>query len=396
VLSPFSIGSAMAMALSGAREDTEREMARVLKQRLDRSAMEAANAAVLSGLRLYDKSAVAPKCRGGLAPKGDRCEGKLPANGQCGISAEREGDICVAPGDAPASARLLTANGLMLTKRGDLVAADYAALLRDKYGAEVFHKAGLDDINSWVKRKTEGKIEKIIDRLDSSSPAVILNAVYFKAKWSAVFSKNNTTDDVFNLSRQKKISVPMMRRTDSEALVTRPLYRAIRLPYAVRSLGMVIVLPNEPEGLDAVVRRFDADEWAQLLGALRAPGAVKPVDLALPRFKASADSELAPLFKAAGMIRAFDVRQPDFSGMTGRQPAEVPLSIGSIAHRAVIEVQEDGTEAAAATALVAVTASLMAPPGERQVFHVDHPFLFAILDDTSGAILFQGRIVDPR
>jgi serpin B len=305
VLSPLSIGTAMAMALSGARGETEREMASVLKQSLDRSAMEAANGAVLSGFRRYDQSALAPKCPVGMEPNGDRCEAKLPANGQCAFSARREGANCVEPGSFPPSARLLTANALMLTQRGDLVAADYAALLRDKYGAEVFHNVGLDDVNGWVKRKTEGKIERILDRLDSSSPAVILNAVYFKAKWAATFSKASTTDDVFNLSRQKKISVPMMRRVGTNALVTRPLYRAIRLPYEVAPLGMVIVLPNEPDGLDAVARQFDSGEWAQLAGALRTAEAIKAVDLAVPRFKASLDSNLAPLFKAAGMIRAF-------------------------------------------------------------------------------------------
>jgi serpin B len=187
VFSPFSVGTAMAMALSGARGETEREMASVLKLQLDRPAMEAANGAVLSGLRRYDQSALVPKCPVGMEANGGRCEETLPAGGQCSVSARREGARCVAPGSSPPSARLLTANALMLTRRGDLVAADYAALLRDKYGAEVFQNVALEDVNGWVERKTErkteGKIERIVERLDPSSPAVILNAVYFKAKW---------------------------------------------------------------------------------------------------------------------------------------------------------------------------------------------------------------------
>jgi len=115
----------------------------------------------------------------------------------------------------------------------------------------------------------------------------------------------------------------------------------------------------------------------------------------LPRFRASTDANLEPLFKAAGMGRAFDLKQADFSGVTGRPPAQAPFAIGPIAHRAVIDVTEDGTEAAAATALVTVTASLRAPPAQ-EMFRVDRPFLFAVVDDASGAILFQGRIVDPR
>jgi serpin B len=159
---------------------------------------------------------------------------------------------------------------------------------------------------------------------------------------------------------------------------------------------MIIVLPNETDGLEAVDRRFEADEWMQLANALRAPDAVKPTDLALPRFKASFNADLVSLFSAEGMARAFEPKRADFSGMTGRPAAQVPLSIGSIVHRAVIDVMEDGTEAAAATAISMVAASAQRPPEEKQVFHVDHPFWFAIMDDASGAVLFQGRIVDPR
>jgi leukocyte elastase inhibitor len=406
VLSPLSVGTAMAMALSGARGETEREMASVLAQRLDRSAMAAANAALLTALKLYDKSAAS--CPQGMqitvpaggaqdgANGGARCEGALRPDGRCVLPAVREGGRCVAAGSPQPSARLLTANALMLAGRGDLVAGDYAALLKDKFGAEIFRDAGLNDVNAWVKRKTEGKIERILDTLDHSAAAVILNAVYFKAKWAAVFAKAATMDAAFNLSQQKKISVPTMRRSGSYALVVQPLYRALRLPYEVGQIGMIIVLPNDVAGLDAVSRRFEADEWTQLAGALQARDATKPTDLALPRFKASFDANLVPDFQAQGMVRAFDLKQADFSGMTGRPPSQVPLAIGTIVHRAVIDVMEDGTEAAAATAITAVTASVQRPPDEMQVFHVDHPFLFAIVDDASGTVLFQGRIVDPR
>jgi serpin B len=308
----------------------------------------------------------------------------------------REGEVCVTAGELPPSARLLTANALMLAGDGDLVAPEYAALLKDSYGAEVFRNAGLDDLNGWVKRKTEGKIERILDKLDRSVAAVILNAVYFKAQWAAVFAKAATIEDGFNLSRQNKVVVPTMRRSGGYALVARPLYRALRLPYEVGQIGMIIVLPNDVAGLDAVSDGFAADQWTQLAAALHSPDAVKPTDLSLPRFKASFDADLVSAFRAAGMTRAFDLKQADFSGMTGRPPAQVPFAIGSIVHRAVIDVMEDGTEAAAATAISMVKAAVRRPPEEMQVFHVDHPFLFAIVDDASGAILFQGRIVDPR
>jgi serpin B len=400
VLSPLSIGTAMAMALSGARGETEHEMASVLKQRLDRPAIEAANGALRSLLHAYDKSAIPPKCPQGMhavtQASAARCEAALRPDGQCVYPAGREGNLCVAAGNFPPSARLLTANALMLPGRDDLVAPEYTALLKDKYGAEIFHDVGLDDVNGWVKRKTEGKIERILDKLDPLTAAVILNAVYFKAKWAAPFYKSATLDEAFDLSRQRKISVPTMRRSGSYALVTRPLYRALRLPYEVGELSMIIVLPNETEGLDVIARGFEAGQWGELASALRAPEAVKATDLTLPRFKVQFDVNLASAFSAEGMSRAFDPKRADFSGMTGRPAVQGSFAIGSIVHRAVIDVIEDGTEAAAATAISVVAASAQRPVEEKQVFHVDHPFWFAIMDDASGAVLFQGRIVDPR
>ena len=152
-----------------------------------------------------------------------------------------------------------------------------------------------------------------------------------------------------------------MRRHGSYALVSRPLYRAIRLPYEMGQLSMIIVLPNEIAGLDALARGFAADEWTQLAGALHAPEAVKPTDLALPRFKAKFDADLVGAFGAAGMARAFDPKRADFSGMTGKPAGQGSFAIGAIVHRAVIDVMEDGTEAAAATAISVVAASAQRP-----------------------------------
>jgi serpin B len=398
VLSPFSIGSAMTMALSGARGATEREMASVLEQRLARPDMEAAAAEVSGLIKRYDKSAAPPSCPPGMAATDTRCEVALPASGRCPFPAYREGAVCVTAGSFPPSARLLTANALMMPGSGDLIAADYATLLRDKYEAEVFRNADLDQINGWVKRKTEGKIERILDRLDPSTAAVLLNAVYFKAKWAGDFSPTATRVDIFNLSSDQQISVPMMRRAANYALAARPGYRAVRMPYSVAQIAMIIALPDEIDGLDALSRRLDDDEWAALSDALHAPAAAKTVDLVLPRFKTSFDVDLVSQFRAGGMTRAFDARLADFSGMSARPPSEVPIAIGSIRHRATIEVMEDGTEAAAAT-VVGVEARAAPGPQQRveiERFYADHPFLFAIIDDASGAVLFQGRMVDPR
>ena len=223
---------------------------------------------------------------------------------------------------------------------------------------------------------------------------MLLNAVYFKAKWASVFSKDATADADFNLTPAQKVSVPMMRQVGSYALIARQGYRAIRLPYEVSALGMIVVLPDAIDTLGNVNVRLGAEELLQLFAALRSPDARKSVELAMPRFKASFKAELVKLFQQAGMIRAFNAQEADFSGMTGRPPSAAPFAIGQIVHRAVIDVMEDGTEAAAATAVTVFAKSM--PPRQPEVFRVDRPFLFYIVDDATGAILFQGRIVDPR
>jgi serpin B len=159
---------------------------------------------------------------------------------------------------------------------------------------------------------------------------------------------------------------------------------------------MIIVLPNEIEGLAEVAKRLDADELTRLTQSLNTAPA-KLVALTLPRFKTSLDAALVPVFKQLGMALAFS-DQADFSGMAGRPASEGSLKIDAILHRAVMDVMEEGTEAAAATAVVMFPTAAARPerPKEPEPFHVDHPFLFFIADRTTGAILFAGRIIDPR
>ena len=153
---------------------------------------------------------------------------------------------------------------------------------------------------------------------------------------------------------------------------------------------MVVVLPDA--GNAEIAQRLDDGEMKSLLATLKTPP--RQVELALPRYHARLKSSLVASFKSMGMHRAFDFQTADFSGMTGRPQAELPLAIGQIVHAAVIDVAEEGTEAAAATAATMVAKGMRLPPA--QVFRVDRPFLFAIVDETTGAILFEGRIADPR
>ena len=390
VFSPYSIGTAMAMALAGARGETEREMASVLQHVLGRTDINDANAAALAILNGYDKSAFAPSCPSAMRLQGKRCEAPPGPDGSCRFPGLLEGGSCVAEPRFPPSAKLHVANALMLATAG--VAKDYEALLRDRYAAEVFRGARLDTVNGWVKQRTEGKIDRILEKL---SDLVLINAVYFKSRWAVTFDRKLTKSEFFNLSRSRQELVPTMLQRVSHTVVVREGYRAIRLPYAVRSLAMVIALPNEVDGVTEVARQLDKDELAQLLTALRdAP--MRPVVLTLPRFRSEYSVDLKPRFMQAGMNRPFDRSAADFSGMTGSPPSAVPTAIDQIAHRAVIEVAEESTEAAAVTAVGVMVSSAPSKPIQEIPFRVDRPFLYYLVDDATGAVLFQGRVMDPR
>jgi serpin B len=387
VFSPYSIGTAMAMALAGARGETEREMAAVLKHSLGRAEIAGANSVAQSLLNGYDQDVVPPSCPQGMRLSAQSCEQAPVANGQCSLPARRVGDLCVASPILRPSAKIVIANALMLAKAA--VSDDYADLLKDKYAAELFQKAALGDVNGWVSRQTDGKIDKILDRM---SDVILINAVYFKARWASVFNKDLTRAEAFNLSPSLQALVPMMQQRGNYSVIARERYRAIRLPYEVQALGLVVVLPDAVDGLSEVSNRLDANELSQALAVLHSEP-TRPVVLAMPRFKSEFKADLKTAFQQAGMGRAFDLRTADFSGMTGRPASAAPTAIDQIVHRAVIDVMEGGTEAAAATA---VGMRMTTVPSPSAPFRVDHPFLFYIVDEATGAILFQGRVVDPR
>jgi serpin B len=390
VVSPYSIGTAMAMVLAGARGETEREMAAVLRHRLAPGRIDEANARALAVLKGYDKSNVPPLGPPAMTVDGERCVAKPNPAGHCDFPAWRTGTMCEVPARFPPSAKLLVANALMLS-RAD-VSKDYASMLSDKYAAEVFRGASLDTVNDWVSKRTDGKIDKILDRM---SDLVLVNAVYFKSRWARVFDRKLTKNEFFHLSRTRQELVPTMLQRAFHVVAERNGYRAIRLPYSVRSLAMVIALPNEVDGIDKLAQRLDMAELSQLLDSLRA-GQDELVMLSLPRFKIEYTVDLKDLFQEAGMTRAFNINVADFSGMTGVPPSVMPAAIDQVMHRAVLEVQEESTEAAAATAAGITITSIGPPPPEPMQFRVDRPFLYYIVDDTTGAVLFQGRIADPR
>jgi serpin B len=346
VISPYSIGTAMALARSGAGGETEAEMARVLRHGLPRAEVDSANGKALATLSRYG--------RGSLFPNSG-------------------------------NATLVSANAVMLPPHGAPISTDYLARARTSYAAEIFRNADFADVNTWLSRKTEGKIDKIVDRLDPETAAILLNAVYFKAAWFDPFDPARTRAEPFAISPSQTVEVPMMRREGIFPVVTGAGFSAIRIPYQALRLHMVVVLPDHAGGLPELGARLDGAGLTQLLIRLRGDSFAH-VELGLPRFRVKFEASLTDHFRALGMTEAFDAARADFSGMTGGSGG---LFIKDVAHAAMIEVTEEGAEAAAATAEAMAV-------GRPQPFHVNRPFLFYVVESTTNAILFQGRIVDPR
>jgi serpin B len=341
IFSPVSIGLVMSMAALGARGATRDEMLRVLSTGDD----GAETADMMRVLNSYDTS-------------------------------------------AGPSARLSIGNALMLN-RGDVL-PDYAGDLRRDYGAEVFRNAGLATINGWVKNKTYGAIGKILDRLSPDDVLVVLNVAYFKANWAAAFDKTATKEAAFWLSPQTSTPVATMHQTGSFGIVKGDGFRAIRLPYTVEKLGMVIVVPDAIDGAGAISARLDAATFGKLRADLD-NARVRRVDLSLPKFKFSYDAgSLVASFQALGLKLPFDQAAADFSGIGPN------LFISNILHRAAIEADETGTQASAATAAVMAERSVSPRQEQPEVLRIDRAFLFYVTDTTTGAILFQGRTSDPR
>ena len=269
-----------------------------------------------------------------------------------------------------------------------LTSSDYAAGFQrvDFKGSPEGARA---TINQWVEGKTEDKIKDLLPA-GSVTPAtrlVLTNAIYFKGDWQAQFDKAQTKDEDFHVSAAQTIKAPLMHLTTKLGYFNGGTFQAVDIPYKSGELSMVVLLPNDAAGLPALEQSLTADNAKQWLSQLR-PGS--KIVLTLPKFKMTQQFQLNGTLSAMGMAQAFDKSAADFSGMTGKRD----LWISAAIHKAYIDVNEEGTEAAAATGIV-MRSMAMARQEPPIVFRADHPFLFLIRDDRSGAILFMGRVTDP-
>jgi serpin B len=270
-----------------------------------------------------------------------------------------------------------------------LTSSDYGAGFNrvDFTGAP---EAARATINQWVEQKTEDKIKDLISpgAITPSTRLVLTNAIYFKGEWEKHFIKAATEESDFHLSTTQTVKAPLMHLTGRFSYFDGATFQALELPYKSGDLSMIVLLPKEAGGLPALEKSLTAAKVEQWIGQL---GTAPKVILTLPRFKMNLAFQLGGTLGAMGMARAFDRNAADFSGMTG----ERNLWISAAIHKAYVDVNEEGTEAAAATAVIMTGALARQNEPPPIVFRADHPFFFLIRDNRSGSILFMGRVSDP-
>jgi len=350
-LSPYSISSALTMTYAGARGRTADEMAATLKFPAD------------------------------WLPQADRIHAAF-AHLNADFGAEGK------------PYELTVANALW-GQKGYGFLKDFLGLTERHYGAGLHEvdfarntEGARKTINAWVEKKTRDKIKDLIPMggVQPLTRLVLTNAIYFNGTWEYQFEKKRTKDADFFVTAAEKVTVPTMNQTKHFRHADCGTFQMLEMPYKGRELAMVVLLPKQKGGLAALEASLSAKMLAERIAALKH----ERVRVYLPRFTMTWRVLLARVLKTMGMPLAFNASKADFTTMNG---GKEPLWIDEVIHKAFVDVNEEGTEAAAATAVMMVGA---AAPSEPAVFRANHPFLFLIRDTRSGAILFLGRVVNPK
>ncbi|MBN1856587.1 MAG: serpin family protein [Dehalococcoidia bacterium] len=350
--SPYSISLALAMTYAGAQSDTEAEMASTLHFDLPSDRLH-------TTFNALDQT---------LNTRGQGVQGK-----------DGEGF------------RLNVVNAIW-GQKGYNFLEEYLDTLAMNYGAglrvldfEAAPEPSRLAINDWVEEQTEDRIEDLIPEggINPMTRLVLTNAVYFNAAWASQFEKDFTAPGVFHLLEGGEVTVPMMHQTDSFRYRSAPDYDVVELPYDGYEMSMVIVVPASGR-FSAVEQSLDYAIVSDTIDGLQNT----QLSLTMPRFKMETSFSLSKALSQLGMDAAFDPSRADFSGMDGGRN----LFISDVIHKAFVEVDEAGTEAAAATAVVMEATAM---PAEPMTLTIDRPFVFLIRDVETDTILFVGRVMNP-
>lgn len=287
---------------------------------------------------------------------------------------------------------LLTIANSLWARAGVPFHADFLQRTRRFYDAEIseldfMQPTAPDVINSWVSDKTNGKINGIVSDIPQDTVLILISAIYFNGAWQTPFNAELTQDLPFNLLDGSQKQTPTMFQSGMFEYLKGDGFQAVRLPYAGDTLRMIVFLPDTDRTLADFQTMLTIENWE----AWSAQFAPKQGQLLLPRFKAQYDVTLNEVLQGMGMAVAFDPQRADFSGMRPIPPA---LAISSVRHLAYVDVNEAGTEAAAATSVqMGVTSAR--PIEDTFTMHVDRPFFFVIEDSSTGSLIFVGSIIEP-
>ncbi len=351
ILSPFSVSLALAMTYAGARSETETQMAETLHF----------------------------PAQDALHPAFNALDLKLEEN-----------DINLDKDQEPM--QLNIANAVWVEQTFSFL-QEYLDLIAVNYGAGIHLSDFVNnfeptrkEINDWVSEKTEEKINDLLPdgSLNADTRMVLVNAIYFKADWLDQFDANDTYDNEFNLLDGSQVTVPMMGQDMYIPYVSGEGYQAVELPYAGNSAAMDIIVPDAGR-FEEIESALTSEVFEDMLASMEQT----PLIFRMPKFEFESSFSLSDQLSNMGMSAAFDRNAADFSGMTGKKD----LFISKVIHKAFVAVDEEGTEAAAATAVVMETAGAAI---ENLVLVVDRPFIFIIRDLESGQILFIGRVLNPQ
>jgi len=364
--SPYSISAALAMTYAGAAGETESHMGRVLG---------------------FAGAVETPACNRTGSPAAGKPIDKQQihrAFGRIIKSLNNRGK--------KGQYELTVANALW-GQQGYEFLKDFIELIESGYDGKLTQldfaahgEAARKKINAWVEQKTNDKIKQLIKPgvLGPMTRLVLTNAIYFKGKWARQFKPASTQQQPFTLLKGDKINVEMMNQQAEFAYGQAGKCRVLEMPYAGDELSMAVLLPKKVNGIKELEQRLTSENVAKWLAGLQKC----EVKVFIPKFRMTSQFGLSGILASMGMTDAFSPGKADFSAMTGNRD----LFISAVVHKAYVDVNEKGTEAAAATGVVMKLTSI---GPAMPVFRADHPFIFLIRDKVTGCILFIGRVMNP-
>lgn len=345
MISPLSISMALSMAYNGAESETKAEMAEALRAKdFTRAELNDTYKTLIEALTTVDKE----------------------------VAMEIANSIWYSK-DYPVQENFLTVN-------------------QQYYDAEVtsgdFSDPAMpDQINGWVSDKTHEKIPTIIETIDPATVMFLINAIYFNGNWTQEFNEENSYDGLFARAEQDYVETKFMQRLDTVNYLSNDLFSAIQLPYGKGNFNMMLFLPNNDKTISDVTEQLDGSKWKTWQSQFVK---TNDVDIVIPKFKIEYQKKLKEVLQVMGMEIAF-TEGADFSSIN----SDRNLFISEVIHKTFIDVNEKGTEAAAVTAIVFDVTSFDPNEPQKIYFHCVKPFIFAITEKDTGAILFMGQVKEP-